>query len=109
MCDENTDFTTVDDFNIIYPFNFGVVIYGLENCDRCDILKEMLNKINVEYNYILCDEYISNEIDKLKFKKIMFNLIKAPIPKDGKIQFPVCFINGEYISWTKMICSLKLT
>ena len=77
------------------PYAFGITIYGKSGCVRCDELKDMLDSSNMLYKYENCDRYL--EVDKEKFKDVIFEYMKI-IPPKRVLYFPVCFVDGVYFT-----------
>ena len=75
------------------PNIFGITIFGKSNCPRCEEIKTMLDESEMLYKYVNCDSYL--EVDKEKFKDIMFEYMRK-IPPKRVLYFPVCFVEGEY-------------
>lgn len=42
-----------------------ILVIGTEDCSRCDMVKEILNNKNIDYNYKLISEFTEDEKSNL--------------------------------------------
>ena len=70
--------------------NNSIVVFSKKHCYKCDQLKEFLKLENVYfYNYV---------IDEMEDDEQIFDIIDTLKSLTNFSQYPVCFIDKEYIS-----------
>ena len=80
--------------------NNSIVVFSKNHCDKCDILKNILKFENIQFYNCIVDELDEEQT---------FDIIDTLKTLTNFTQYPVCFINKEYISSIdeiKKICTM---
>jgi len=65
-------------------------IYTKSNCNYCKMVKDLLNKHNVVYEIVDCDEYLLHH-------RLAFLFFIKERAKFDYNTFPIVFLNGKFI------------
>ena len=84
-----------NDIDITKPLLHGVTIYSVSKCWKCNFIKDSIEDVCASSLVVNCDAYIKE--NREAFKDQMFCMMKTR-PNDGKVRFPVVFIDGVYVS-----------
>jgi glutaredoxin len=80
--------------------NNSIVVFSKNHCYKCDILKNILKFENIQFYNCIVDELDEEQT---------FDIIDTLKTLTNFTQYPVCFINKEYISSIdeiKKICTM---
>ena len=80
------------EFEFILPSETGFTIYSKSGCPNCRNIKNLLEKKNIAFTTVDCDDY-------LLFERDNFLLFIKEISKtsDIKLLFPILFKDGSFI------------
>ena len=76
--------------DIIKPNEYGFTIYSKSGCPNCLKVKLLLQKNNLKFTIVDCDEYIIED-------KTFFLLFINELAKTSVTMFPIIFNNGLFI------------
>lgn len=63
-----------------------IILFGSENCVRCDVIKDMLKNKNISFEYQILDKLDKRDFDHIVNLQVMkFNVTVLPIIYDTEI------------------------
>jgi glutaredoxin len=76
--------------NYVFPASTGLTIYTKSNCQYCSLIKELIERNNLEVSIVNCDYYLMENRERfLEYIHQITNL--------NYKTFPMVFYDGQFI------------